>query len=217
MFRRAENGLRRAVTAFRSLWTLTALMTLTTLGASVAVAVTACGDSSRQTAVPLPQAWPRTPLYDSVYTVIDSLPASFSVNASARLTVKPADSNTGVDIAYPAYHATIYMTIVPGLGTRDAMEKVWQARRDRIDANLGGISADVSAVDTPSGWRGALVRTRSASQTPVQLLVANRDRGVMVTATAFLHDPVTAANLDSVSPTADALEADLRRLAESLQ
>lgn len=191
--------------------------TAVALTAAVVSGLTASCGGGQQTAVPLPVAWPRTPLYDSVYTVVDSLPASFAVNAAATVRVKHADSNTGVDIAYPAYHATIYMTIVPGLGTREALAAAWQARRDRIDANLGGSNAEVSAVDTPAGWRGALVRSRSASQTPVQLLVANKDRGVMVTATAFLHDTVSAANLDSVAPTADALEADMRRLAESLQ
>lgn len=193
------------------------LLTVLTLWALMACSR---GDSDG-TAAPLPTAWPRVAVYDTLYAPVSGLSVNIEVNTGANTTVK-AGENPGVDIAYPRYGVTVYLTVVRGLNKRADFEQVWRARRERIDTNTGGTAVDVAAVyagppGAETSYNGALVIARSASQTPVQLLAGCVSAGTVVTATAFVHAPVDAAALDSIAPVVDAVAADLRHLAENLR
>lgn len=183
-----------------------------------ACAAAGCGDGGQRTAVPLPQAYPRIETYASRYRVADSLPVAVEVNAGAAVTCKEGGM-PALDIAYPRYNATVYLTVVPGLADKAKFEDVWEGRRSRIDNNLGGAQAVAEEIisQADSSYRSALVVSPSATQTPVQLLAASRARGTVVTATAFMHTPVTSANLDSVAPVIKALAADLHHIALTLK
>lgn len=199
---------------------MTARMVNKLIAAAAVVALvilTGCGgdcDGADRAVAPLPTAWPRVAVCDSVYRVVPGLPVHIEANAGAHVTVKDG-ANPGVDIAYPQYGATVYLTVVHGLSGREAFARAWQGRRDRIDANTGDANADIQPV-AGTHYRGALVVTHSASQTPVQLLVGDDAAGVIVSATAFIHAPVTAPVVDSIAPVVDALAADLRHLTTAL-
>lgn len=167
------------------------------------------------TAVPLPEAYPRINLYPAEYTAYDSLPVKLSLNSAVTPVLKPGRT-PGLDIPYPRYNATVYLTVIP-----DAFadfDQVWNARRARIDNNLGDIPT--TALEIPSladtTFISALVVAKSATQTPVQLLAASRRHGVIVSATAFLHTKVSPTGLDSITPAIESLATDLRHLAETL-
>lgn len=166
-------------------------------------------------AVPLPEGYPRIDIYPAEYTACDSLPVTVSVNSALTPVLKPGRT-PGLDIPYPRYNATVYLTVIP-----DAFadfDQIWDARRTRIDNNLGDIPT--SAMEIPSRadttFISALVMAKSATQTPVQLLAASRRHGIIVSATAFLHTNVTPASLDSITPAIESLATDLRHLAENL-
>lgn len=185
------------------------LAVLVLLGAGCA------GTDTRERTLPRPTAWPRTRVYDSVFTAVPSLPVSLEANAAATVMRKEG-RNAAVDIAYPAYKATVYVTVIGSLTNPDSFLAVWNNRRERLNRNLGGTPYSAVSVPNAAGYQCALVRTNGASQTPVQLLAGNIENGTVVTATAFLHNTITAAVYDSVAPTIRALESDLTRMAQTL-
>lgn len=166
-----------------------------------------CGDSE-QTAgtVPLPKAWPRldAPI-TADRTEVTGLPVPVSINPSAKYSVLEVNP-PGLTVDYPKHGVSIYYTFVP-VRDEESLERVLDARRERIGLNLNGREADVYETTPSSGGEGALIVARSVSQFPVQLLVHQSDW--IVSATAFVHNPVT--DYDSISPLVDMLEYDMRR------
>jgi hypothetical protein len=64
---------------------------------------------------------------------------------------------------------------------------------------------------------GVVIYTLTVSQTPVQLITANPDDGVIVSATAFMHNDIPINAYDSIAPLYKALERDITKLAQSLK
>lgn len=182
------------------------------------VLVGACsqqGQDGTKGAVPLPEAYPRIDTYPDRYTVYDSLPVALSVNSAVTPVLKPGRT-PGLDIPYPRYNATVYLTVIPDAYAD--FDQIWNARRARIDNNLGDIATSAMEVTSQAdtSFISAIVLAKSATQTPVQLLGASRRHGIIISATAFLHDNVKATNLDSISPAIEALAHDMQRLATDL-
>lgn len=173
------------------------------------------GQDGTKGAVPLPEAYPRIDTYPARYTVYDSLPVALSVNSAVTPVLKPGRT-PGLDIPYPRYNATVYLTVIPD--AYDDFDQIWNARRARIDNNLGDIATSAMEVTSQAdtSFISAIVLAKSATQTPVQLLGASRRHGIIISATAFLHDNVKATNLDSISPAIEALAHDMQRLATDL-
>lgn len=196
---------------------MTAKQLTPVLLAAVAAVAAACRGGESGAGVPLPEAYPRIQLYDADYAPAPGLP-EVEVNVNARTVVRSGEF-PALDIVYPRYNATVYLTVIPGLADVSRFDAVWEERRRRIDNNLGGAGAVAEEItsQTDSTYRSALVLSPSATQTPVQLLAASRERGTVVTATAFLHTPVTSADLDSIAPVIGALAADLRHIALTLR
>lgn len=165
--------------------------------------------------VPLPEAYPRINTYPARYVVYDSLPVLLSVNSAVTPVAKPGRT-PGLDITYPHYNATVYLTVI-GDAVAD-FDQIWDARRARIDNNIGDMATSAIEITSraDSSFVTAIVQAKSATQTPVQLLAASRRHGIIVTATAFLHDKITATNLDSVAPAINAIADDMQRLASDL-
>lgn len=182
------------------------------------VLVGACsqqGQDGTKGAVPLPEAYPRIDTYPDRYTVYDSLPVALSVNSAVTPVLKPGRT-PGLDIPYPRYNATVYLTVIPDAYAD--FDQIWNARRARIDNNLGDIATSAMEVTSQAdtSFISAIVLAKSATQTPVQLLGASRRHGIIISATAFLHDNVKATNLDSISPAIEVLAHDMQRLATDL-
>ena len=138
-----------------------------------------------------------------------------ALSSSLTPVLKPGRT-PGLDIPYPRYNATVYLTIIP-----DAFadfDQIWNARRARIDNNLGDIPTTALEIHSQSDstFISALVVAKSATQTPVQLLAASRRHGIIVSATAFLHTKVSPTSLDSITSAIESLATDLRHLAENL-
>lgn len=173
------------------------------------------GSDNRATAIPRPTAWPRIQLYDSVFTAVENAPVNLEANNAATLTVKN-DKNYGLDIGYPAYNATVYVTVISNINDSHTLAQVLDGRRERISRNLGTTHATAMQQTNNHGFECIIVEAGAATQTPAQLLAWNREKGVVVTATAFLSSPVTAQNLDSIAPVNHALARDLHHLAANL-
>lgn len=173
------------------------------------------GQDGTKGTVPLPEAYPRIDAYPARYTVYDSLPVALSVNSAVTPVLKPGRT-PGLDIPYPRYNATVYLTVIPDAYAD--FDQIWNARRARIDNNLGDIATSAMEVTSQAdtSFISAIVLAKSATQTPVQLLGASRRHGIIISATAFLHDNVKATNLDSISPAIEALAHDMQRLATYL-
>lgn len=173
------------------------------------------GQDGTKGTVPLPEAYPRIDAYPARYTVYDSLPVALSVNSAVTPVLKPGRT-PGLDIPYPRYNATVYLTVIPDAYAD--FDQIWNARRARIDNNLGDIATSAMEVTSQAdtSFISAIVLAKSATQTPVQLLGASRRHGIIISATAFLHDNVKATNLDSISPAIEALAHDMQRLATDL-
>lgn len=184
----------------------------------VALLAAACGGNDDAATAPKPHAWPRPPLYDADYDTLrnEALPVDLAVNRHAQVTLKSADGNaTGLDITYPRYGATVYVTVVSGLNDAPSFSRAWQARLERTDVNLGGVPAQQTSHKAGhGGWM--TVRATGTSPTPVHMLAGDPQSGIIVSATAFMPGNASAP-YDSIAPLADALEADLAQMAWSLR
>jgi hypothetical protein len=177
------------------------------------LALTACTGSDNPP-VPRRHAYPRLQQNNPTYTLADSVPAvNFLVNtadASLRLNGK------GCDIVYKNFGATVYMSVTKGLNNPDEFYDAWQNRVQRIDRNLGSAQKNTIPVKNKN-FDGVVIYTLTVSQTPVQLITANPDDGVIVSATAFMHNDIPINAYDSIAPLYKALERDITKLAQSLK
>lgn len=161
-----------------------------------------CG-CSRHEGVPVPReyAWPRVAEADTVMRVVEGAPLPFFVSGQARVTAKPGEVY-GLDIDYPQYNATIYVTFIPV--TEDELPRVMAARLERMRLNLNGAPYDQDKTDT-----SLVVTARTSAQIPAQLLT--RSGRYLVSATATMHSPQQDVPYDSVRPVYEALSRHLSR------
>lgn len=188
-------------------------MTRRLLAASLVAAVLAsCGarqatERDETAPIPLPRAWPRTALYDTIYAPVRE---DIELNTSALVDVSP--DGTRIDAAYLAYRATLYVTDTrtATVGEADAAEA---NRIERMSLNTGGLQSEQTAVTTPAGYRAVLLVTPVGSLTPVQF-IARAPRRVVSGAVMLDRVPASA---DSVAPTLTALRRDLLHLITTLR
>lgn len=176
--------------------------------ALVSLSILAGCHSSDGPGIPLPKAWPRLPIqqYDSM-TVVEGLPVEVRVNPSSTWQIVD-DGMQGLTVTYPAVGTKIYFTFVK---TRDHAERqqVVDIRKQRISLNLNGGSARMlhSDIDTVRNYDAVLIVSKSAVQTPVQLLATMGN--YVVTATAFIDNPGIAQAYDSIAPIVRVLQHDM--------
>lgn len=159
--------------------------------------------------VPLPKAWPRTEIYDTVYR--PATPGSdILVNAGAE--VAPGDRDGWLNITYPAYRATLFLTDATAASEAEA-DEILANRRERIDLNINGLRSVESTLTTPSGYDLTMLSTPAGTLTPLQFVARRRQR---VISGALVVDrlPVSA---DSIGPTLAAVEADIINLVKGLR
>ncbi len=174
-----------------------------------------CSGGGGDVAVPRREAFPRIQLYDTAYRAVEGLPLTLSVNVSALTSVAERDGGLWVDIVYPRYHATVYVTL-----TRvDAvtLPAVMENRLRRMELNRGGEPAeDVEEVESPAGFLASIVAGDAAGLIPMQFISTDHERWVVSGAVVMAGATRTAAR-DSVRPVVDALRADLRRAMADLK
>lgn len=176
-----------------------------------------CSRSDSETeAIPRPQAFPRMQLYDTIYVSSD-LPAGFEINRSASVRHHSQDSGDSgsaplwIDIAYPAYGATVSCTFIPVV-REDKRENVIANRLQRMSLNIGENFAEQTEMSSPGGYSTIILDTRGSSVTPLQFLSSGRE-WIISGAMYFSRDSITT---DSVRPAIEAVKNDLIHAARRL-
>ncbi len=191
--------------------------------ASVAVATTltalvamACGsgttDNETSQPVPLPRVWPRTAVYPEVY--IPAAPGS-DLEVVEGLTTTQRTTPDGyrwVDISYPAYHATLYLSDME-LSSDENTAAARSNRMERMALNSGGRQSEKTEFLTPAGYDALILTTPTGSLTPVQFVATGKRR---IVSGAFTLDRVPAS-ADSLAPTLRAVERDIIHLVTHLR
>lgn len=183
---------------------MTHRLTLYIILAAFTAAIAGCTGSGDDTAIPRRTAYPRPATMDTVMTVPDSLPVSFAVNASATVS-RPRLG--WLDVAYPAYGATMHVTFTP-VDTSD-IDEVRANRVERLTLNSGGRPSVTREAINAAGFDYLTVRTDGAA-TPLQFL-ATDGRSIVVSGAVYMFDPAAASAVDSIQPIVDAIEADINR------
>lgn len=183
-----------------------------------AVACLFCGCSGNtenaSAPVPLPVAWPRPVVYPDSFRTETVKDVCFSVNNGAAIEM----TGTGADISYPAYDATVYLSVNTAAGTDPAaFEHAWQGRRERMALNLGGAVAEEITCQRPEWNNPVVVTSKTVSQTPVQFLAGDRRHGVIVSGAVFMHGWDGTEPYDSVRPLVEALQRDMLELVNTLR
>ncbi|MCM1029454.1 MAG: hypothetical protein NC342_07605 [Pseudoflavonifractor sp.] len=165
-------------------------------------------DTMDRGGVPLPKGWPRTELYDTIYRPLDARSDLF-VNAQASTSLL---RRGWVDIAYPAYRATLFITDTLCASAKGA-DAVAANRLERISLNINGLPTEKGTCDTPSGYRLLTFTTPTGSLTPLQFIARKGERVVSGTL-AVGSLPVSA---DSIAPTLEAVERDVAYMINHLK
>lgn len=164
----------------------------------------ACGEKAPEDYVPLPRAYPRIAVYDSVYTRVTPLPLVWECNSGTQFSVRRAYFSHLVDIVYPAYKAKLHLTFQP-IMTESQCYYAITRRQERIDFNIGRADTEVTEFVTPAGFEAALFVTPMSSPVPVQFMAINS--GWFVSGDLALnHAPASA---DSIAPVIRSVERDI--------
>ena len=170
-------------------------------------------DSSGQAPVPRPKAYARAYDYGHSYRALDSLPLHIEANAAATVR-RPRPG--AVDIVYPRYNATIHLSLVTlPADDPEAISRARHSRLERAALNLGATRASDSQHTNPAGFSVITLRALSAIPTPLQL-IADDGRRHLLSATAFVGFTPSPSATDSLAPLIDALQGDMRHLADKL-
>lgn len=169
-----------------------------------------CTSDTAHTPVPRRTAFPRITLCDTLYAAVDSLPVHIELNSALKADVtKRMDGSVWLTARYPAYNATLYVTLSPV--TESEVESVIDNRTERMHLNINGAGINIEEADNASGYRSNIVRTLSPSSTPLQFLAVNPARARWVVyGSVFFEGSSATTSLDSIMPVYDAVARDLR-------
>lgn len=180
--------------------------------------LSSCGDSTQEhVATPRRTAYPRITLYDTIYRTAPEMPLQLLVNAAAHLST-PATSGapgtTWLDVEYPAYKATLHLTlrsVEPG-----AADSEIERRIERMSLNLGDNAATQLSIPSASGkFSTIILSTTGRSLTPVQIL--STGPGWIISGALQWHEQNTLSHAaDSISPIVEAVTTDLIHTARAL-
>lgn len=164
--------------------------------------------------VPLPKAYPRVALYDTIYRDA-GLPMDFQVNANTVISnTKHQESkseNQWIDISYPAYGLTLHCTFIPiDESTRD---HVTANRLERMSLNIGDSYAEQTELTNTNGCSTVIINTFGRTMTPLQFLSIG-EKWIISGAAKFVADSVAP---DSVRPLIEAVKTDIIHAAKSLR
>ncbi|MGM9851802.1 MAG: hypothetical protein ACI306_06640 [Muribaculaceae bacterium] len=183
------------------------------LAAAIALGATAGAGCSRGGDVtPRQQAYPRAAVYDSAYTAVDSAGVTIMANSAATVT---CPRHRWLDIAYPAYKATIHITVTEAAEPNDYAATIAN-RHERMRLNIGDAEAAVlQYAGADSSWRCEVVVCAEPIATPLQF-VAHDGRRIVSGAT-FFADITPATDADSIAPMLATLRRDVIVMLKSLR
>ncbi len=171
-----------------------------------------CSHGEKAVNIPRPEAWPRVELYTEKMDTVAGLPLLFEANADALASTSKEDAGWWVNVRYPQYHATLYISMTP-VDTVNEQEVI-DNRVERISRNIGGRTTEMTELTTPSGFHASVTMTRTASVTPVQFIATLPGMWVVSGSLAFDTAP---SSPDSVSPVVEAVHGDVIRMLQHLK
>lgn len=184
---------------------------IATVLCAAAASLGACSHSDSGTA-PLPRAYPRVALYDSVYSAPDSFPVYFEINSSVPSRIP---RRGWLDVAYPRYGATLHLSAVDCAADRLAAEI--ERRRERMALNLYGMTAETRHMASDDGsFETVLLVSRDPVATPLQFLSVDT-LGMIVSGSVYMPGVDAASPTDSVAPVVSAIERDLVRALKTMR
>ncbi len=173
------------------------------------LAAASCGGRDSYTPVPLPEAYPRVNVADSVFTPVDISGLRLDVNSTSDTA---SISENWLDIRYPAYGGTLHVS-VNDHSSDSGINKAIANRRQRVALNLGGAPAVTDNFMSLSGdFACEMIVSPEGGVTPVQFIAS--DGRLLVSGTFALSRP--SANTDSIAPVVKAVERDVRRMLENV-
>ena len=191
------------------------ILTRIFLCAIASVVLYACTEQrSGSIGVPLPKAYPRVALYDTIYRDA-GLPLGFQVNTGAVISnAKQHESkseNQWIDITYPAYGLTLHCTFIPV--DESTRAQVTANRLERMSLNIGDSYAEQTDLTSTNGCSTVIINTLGRTLTPLQFLSIG-EKWIVSGAAKFVADSVTP---DSVHPLIEAVKTDIIHAAKSLR
>lgn len=163
----------------------------------------AAGCVKKQTVpIPLPTAYPRPNLPDTVLVDAGNTPLRFAVNRESVVTV-PREG--WIDISYPTLGATVHVTFTPT--NPEDVAKVKENRMERLMLNAGEHPVDLSEYINQAGF-DVLTASSEGSLTPFQFLATDDSVWVVSGAVYFGSSQAVNAN-DSLRPIVNAIRHDL--------
>lgn len=177
----------------------------------LAALLCACVKINENTSAPIPrpEAYQRVEPYgDSTVTAcVDGL--AFSINANADTLSKRPD---WLNIVYPRYNATIYIT-VRHMDNEGDLYKAVGNRMMRMQRNAGANQAEMASFDNKYGFQCG-ISTCPGSPTPVQFVAFDKKYN-FISGVAHIDGPCMP--VDSMQPTFEALEAAVDTLLKTVR
>lgn len=178
----------------------------------VVFCLVACG----RKATPRPDGYFRIEPYPQSFRTEIIGAIAIQVNDSARSVVPDNRNESGVcwmNVAYPRYHATLYLSYFPVTG-RDNLDQLLSESKDLVyRQNVNTSLVGAIAYENQDPFLSATVYTLSAeSATPLQF-VATDSVNFLLRGVLYYDTPVRT---DSVAPTLSFLQTELMQIIESI-
>ncbi len=178
---------------------------------AVVVGFTAC----REKATPRPTGFFRIEPYPSVSHTDTVGTITFAVNDLAQAVVprETADGVSWLDIAYPRYGATLYLSYIPIGGGRTIEALMSESRELVYRQHIHTEAVEAIAYEAPEQpLYATLYYLSAASATPIQFVATDSMR-YLLRGVLYYDTPVRT---DSVAPTLQYLEGEITHLIESI-
>ena len=163
----------------------------------------ACGRRA-EVGLPLPNAYPRPNLPDTVLTAVNGIPFHFLANEDAETEFPRKD---WLDIKYPTLGATVHVTFSET--TPDEITDVKENRMQRLMLNAGERQIDFAEFTNKAGF-SILTASAEGAATPFQFL-ATDDSACVVSGAVYFSSPDAPGAVDSIRPMVKAIRHDLLR------
>lgn len=170
-------------------------------------AMIACTSRAPEGGIPLPPAYPRIAIADSVFAPLPSLPIRWEANEWARESARHTNEAGGsvkLDLVYEPYRASLLLTFTPA-GSPEKRTGILENRRERMALNTTGLHTRLNTFTTASGITAAILTAPAGSPTPVQFVA---DTGNWIVSGALLLDSAPAS-ADSIAPVVRAVTRDI--------
>lgn len=192
----------------------TAFTTLHKLYLIASIAIILLLTACREQATPRPNGYFRIDAYPACYHIDTLGNVSLQVNDSALCMTPSTHTADGVEwlnITYPRYRATIYLSYIP---LADNLERLMAESIELVyRQNVNTQQVEAIAYENSDAQLYATLYTLSAqSATPIQFIATDSLR-YLLRGALYFDNPVKA---DSVAPALQYIETDIMQMIESI-